>query len=72
MPCETETVLVVEAPLRPAFIARLGAVLRGVGIGIQYSYISLRGQSRVTAVFKTTDETRALNTLADQLCEVFI
>lgn len=63
MECVTESVLLIEAPLRSSACAILGTTLMGQGIGIQYTY-STAGDSRMTTVFKTTDGCRAFNLLA--------
>lgn len=61
--CDTDSVLVVEASIAPAQVALIGAALQGEGIGIRYAYVSPNGRGRVRAVFKTTDEDRALEVL---------
>jgi hypothetical protein len=61
--CHTESVLLVQAPLRMDLIPILGSMLRSVGVGIQHTFFSSSDPQRMAGVFKTTDESRALEVL---------
>jgi hypothetical protein len=64
--CVSETVLLIEAPRQIGLFARLGHQLWQEGIGICHSYVFYSERQRVCAVFKTTDDDRALAVLAGQ------
>lgn len=59
---KTDTVLLVECEQHQALVAQLGSRLLRAGIGVLYSYFST-DNGRLCAVFKTTDDERALNHL---------
>ena len=60
---KTDSVLCVEADRRPALAAQLGMQLMHQGIGVLYSYVSWTDAENLFAVFKTTDDERALAAL---------
>jgi len=61
--CQSTPIVLVETPDKPGLAARLGRKLLSSGIDILYSYTfrSQRGQSY--AVFRTSDDDRAIYTL---------
>ena len=61
--CKTNSIVVVDAADRVGTVARCGILLGNAGIEILYSYASVSAMNRCYAVFKTTDEERALRVL---------
>ncbi|HUI05996.1 MAG TPA: hypothetical protein VL486_03210 [Verrucomicrobiae bacterium] len=61
--CETETILLIGPLKRPGATARIGNRLAAAGIGILHSYVSWSERTEAFAIFKTTDENRALRVL---------
>ncbi len=59
-----DSVVFVETDRRPALVAQLGAQLLRHGVGVLYSYMSWTEGENLFAVFKTTDDERALRALA--------
>jgi hypothetical protein len=62
-PCKANSVVLVGASDEVGAAARLGAHLGWAGIEILYSYASSSGRDQFCAVFKTTDDERAIITL---------
>jgi hypothetical protein len=61
--CRANSVVVVGATDQVGGAALLGARLGYAGIGIFYSYASSSGSSHFSAVFKTSNDQRALEIL---------
>ena len=61
--CKANSVVVVGAPGELVSTAIMGAHLGLAGVEILYSYTSRPGGDRCIAVFKTTDDERAIQTL---------
>jgi hypothetical protein len=61
--CKANSVVLVGASDEVGAAARIGAHLGWAGIEILYSYASSTGGDQFCAVFKTTDDERALMTL---------
>ena len=61
--CKANSVVVVGAPVELGSTAIIGAHLGLAGVEILYSYTSRSGGGRSVAVFKTTDDERAIQTL---------
>ena len=61
--CKANSVVVVGAPVELGSTAIMGAHLGLAGVEILYSYTSRSGGDRSIAVFKTTDDERAIQTL---------
>jgi hypothetical protein len=61
--CRANSVVVVGATDQVGGAALLGARLGYAGIDILYSYASLTGESQFCAVFKTSDDQRAIHVL---------
>ena len=61
--CKANSVVVVGAPGELGSTAIIGAHLGLAGVEILYSYTSRSGGDRSIAVFKTTDDERAIQTL---------
>lgn len=61
--CRANSVVVVGATDQVGGAALLGARLGHAGIDILYSYASLAGESQFCAVFKTSDDQRAIHVL---------
>jgi hypothetical protein len=59
-PCRANSVVVVGATDQMGGAALLGARLDHAGVDILYSYVSLSGSSQFCAVFKTSDDHRAI------------
>jgi hypothetical protein len=59
----SDSVVLVDVPGRSSFVAQAGMQLRMAGIGILYSYVSDAQLGRIVAVFKTTDDDRAVRVL---------
>jgi len=60
---KTDEVVLIETDPLPACAARVGLRLRQQGIGVLYSYETTAGGNSRCAVFKTTDNARALHVL---------
>ena len=58
--CETESILLIGPMKRPGVAAQMSVQLAGAEIGILYSYVSWSERTEAFAVFKTTDDDRAL------------
>jgi hypothetical protein len=63
LPCKANSVVVVGASDEVGSAARLGAHLGMAGVEILYSYASSSRGNQFVAVFKTTDDERAIHTL---------
>jgi len=61
--CKANSVVVVGAPHELGSTAIMGARLGLSGVDILYSYTSWLGGNQSIAVFKTTDDERAIQTL---------
>lgn len=61
--CKANSVVLVGANDEVGAAARIGAHLGWAGIEILYSYASSSGRDQFCAVFKTTDDERAIMTL---------
>jgi hypothetical protein len=61
--CKANSVVVVGAPHELGSTAMMGAHLGLSGVEILYSYASWLGGDQSIAVFKTTDDERAIQTL---------
>ncbi len=61
--CKANLVVLVGASDEVGAAARIGAHLGWAGIEILYSYASSSGRDQFCAVFKTTDDERAIMTL---------
>jgi hypothetical protein len=59
-PCATASVLLVGLQQQPGVAAGIGVQLAAAGIAIRYSYVSWTDHNEAFAVFKTTDDDRAL------------
>ena len=64
--CKANSVVLVGASDEVGSAARIGAHLGMAGVEILYSYASSSGGNQFVAVFKTTDDERAIHTL--ELC----
>lgn len=64
IPCDSETVVFIESPAHSNAAMRLGTTLMGHGIGILHSYVTPADNDRLAAVFRTTDDRRALELLS--------
>jgi hypothetical protein len=62
--CRANSVVLVGAAERVGAAAHLGAQLARVGVEILYSYASSSGAEEFFAVFKTTDDDRAVRALS--------
>ena len=58
--CKSNPIVLVEIPDKPGLTAAIGARLTGAGIRILYSYSLQSEGGRTRAVFKTTDDDRAI------------
>ena len=65
--CKVNPVIVVGLDNRLGAMARLGRHLNSAGIQILYSYASYMDEAEIVAVFKTQDDTRALEVLQSSL-----
>ena len=61
--CKANSVVLVGAPDRVGAAAQLGARLGAAGVEILYSYASSTGGDQFFAVFKTSDDDRAIQVL---------
>lgn len=61
--CKANSVVVVGAPGELGSTASMGAHLGLAGVEILYSYTSRSGEDQSVAVFKTTDDERAIQIL---------
>jgi len=61
--CTANSVIMVGSPGRVGAAARFGAQLGQAGIQVLYSYASMSGGNRLSAIFKTADDERALRAL---------
>jgi hypothetical protein len=61
--CKANSVVLVGASDEVGSAARIGAHLGMAGVEILYSYASSSGGNHFVAVFKTTDDERAIHTL---------
>jgi hypothetical protein len=61
--CKANSVVLVGASDEVGSAARIGAHLGMAGVEILYSYASSSGGNQFVAVFKTTDDERAIHTL---------
>ena len=64
--CETNPVILVEAREEVGAVAFLGAQLYRAGIPIQYSHMATSSDDMYFAVFKTSDDERALRALESE------
>ncbi len=62
--CQTTLVILIGAPDRVGAVASISEDLLRAGIDLYYSYASYAGGGRFYAVFKTDDNTRAMEVLA--------
>jgi hypothetical protein len=60
---QTDSVLLIGLQERPGIAARTGLLLATAGIAVSYSYVSRTDRHKAFAVFKTTDDDRALRLL---------
>lgn len=61
--CTIQPVVIVGGEDHVGAVAQLGALLGDAGIQILYSYASSAGQGRFIAVFKTSNDARAIQVL---------
>jgi hypothetical protein len=61
--CESNAVIMVEAPEEIGVVASLGAQLHQAGVPIEYSHMATSGDEMYFAVFKTRDDDRAVRAL---------
>ena len=67
--CKLNPVVVANVETRMGITARLNCMLKDAGVGILYSYMSCGEKQVMTAVFKTSDDVRAVETLAPYLSQ---
>jgi len=60
---QTDSVLLIGLQEMPGIAARTGLLLATAGIAVSYSYVSWTDRHKAFAVFKTTDDNRALRLL---------
>jgi len=60
----TDSIVFIETDRCPALIPQLGRLVLREGVGVLYSYVSWTEGENLFAVFKTTDDERALRALA--------
>jgi hypothetical protein len=61
--CNASSVVMVGTPARVGAVARFGVQLGRAGVQVLYSYASMSGGNRLSAIFKTADDERALQAL---------
>jgi hypothetical protein len=64
--CESKPIVLVEMPDKPGLAAVLGSKLTADGVKVLYSYSFRSERGHAYAVFKTTNDSRAIYTL--ELC----
>lgn len=63
-PCDASPALLVVTEREPTIAAQLGADLAAAHVALHYSYTCWREDGPLCVVFKTDDQTRALDVLA--------